>query len=197
MNKYVSNVKDRSAGRYLIGYCVRLCYNIKYALCRMIARRRGATIGEGCILNWKLAKRANKNLIVGDHCSIDSWDLDLRSPIEVGNHVIIGTDTKIITVSHNVDSKEWEAQYYGVKIGDYCWIPNNIIILPQCRHIGNGAVVGTGSVVTKDLDAMTIYGGNPARAIRRRENIHSELVVESLRGGDFSIYKSVRNGCRK
>ena len=51
-------------------------------------------------------------------------------------------------------------------IEDNVWIGINSTILPGLR-IGNGAVVGAGSVVTKDVPAMTIVAGNPARIIKR------------------------------
>lgn len=55
-----------------------------------------------------------------------------------------------------------------VKIGGDVWIGLNVIITPGCHEIGNGAIVGAGSVVTKDVAPFTIVAGNPARLIRRR-----------------------------
>lgn len=65
-------------------------------------------------------------------------------------------------------------------IGHDVWIGGNTIILPNCRHIGDGAVVGAGAVVTKDVAPYTIVVGNPARPIKKRfsESVE-ELVVNS------------------
>lgn len=56
---------------------------------------------------------------------------------------------------------------YGkpIVIEDDAWIGGNTTILPGVR-VGHGAVVGAGSVVTKDVPPMTVYAGNPAKFIK-------------------------------
>lgn len=103
---YEKSVQDRSTLRYYLGLFVRWKQNWKYVRARRIARKQGATIGEGVIMPLSLAKRANSNLIVGNHTSIQTDKLDLRSLIQIGNHVIIGSGTEIITTSHNIDSPD-------------------------------------------------------------------------------------------
>lgn len=51
-----------------------------------------------------------------------------------------------------------------------------------------GAVIGAGSVVVKNVNRMEVVGGNPAIFIKKREIIHSNLVVESLLCGDLKKY---------
>lgn len=63
-----------------------------------------------------------------------------------------------------------------IHVGSDCWVGTRAIILPGIT-IGDGAVVGTGAVVTKDVPPYAIVGGNPARIIRYR---HSEEVIEAL-----------------
>jgi acetyltransferase-like isoleucine patch superfamily enzyme len=53
-------------------------------------------------------------------------------------------------------------------VGHDVWIGTGATILPRCKRIGNGAVIGAGSVVTKDVEAFTIVAGNPARVIKER-----------------------------
>ncbi len=72
------------------------------------------------------------------------------------------------------------------------WLPTDVMILPSCRRIGYGAVVGSGSVVVKDVDSMTVVSGNPAIEFKKRKCVHSDLVVESLLGGDYMTYKLTR-----
>lgn len=55
-----------------------------------------------------------------------------------------------------------------LQIGNDVWIGDGVSILPGCRFIGDGAVIGAGSVVTKSVDPYTVVAGNPARTIKRR-----------------------------
>lgn len=48
-----------------------------------------------------LARCANSNLTIGNHVSIQTDKIDLRAPVTIGSHVIIGSETEIITNSHN------------------------------------------------------------------------------------------------
>ena len=189
---YEIAVQDRSVLHYYIGLIVRWKQQWKYKYARWLARKNGATIGEGVIMPISLAKKANKNLKIGDHVSIQTDKLDTRNLLIIGNQVIIGGGTEIITTSHNIDSLDWEHKNYGIAIEDYVWIPTNVLVLPSCRHIGRGAVVGSGSVVVKDVEPMSVVSGNPAKEFKKRKCVHSALVVESLLGGDYDIYSKTR-----
>ena len=135
------------------------------------------------------ALKCNSNVCIGNHVSIQTDLIDTRSPLIIGNNVIIGSGTQILTVSHNIDSPEWEAKYYGLQIEDYVWLPTNVLILPSCRKIGYGAVVGSGSVVVRNVDEMSVVSGNPAKELRKRRCVHSQLIVERLLHGDYKQYK--------
>ena len=186
---YERKVQDRSTFRYIIGLLARWKQHFKYARAVRIARKRGATIGEGVIMPLSLARKANSNLTIGDHVSIQTDDIALRAPLKIGSHVIIGRDTTILTGSHDIDSPDWERKPYGLEIEDYVWLPTNVLILPCCRKIGYGAVVSSGSVVVKNVEPMSVVGGNPAKEFKKRKCVHNNLVVESLLGGDYEIYK--------
>lgn len=189
---YKRNVQDRSQLRYLVGLLARFKQNIKYVRARRIARRRGATIGEGVIMPLSLARRANKNLTIGSHTSIQTDKIDLRSPVKIGHYIIIGSNVEIITTSHEIDSPDWEHKYYGITIEDYVWIATNALILPSCRSIGYGSVIGAGSVAVRNVENMSVVSGNPAKEIKKRKCVHGSLIVESLLGGDYKIYQQTR-----
>lgn len=53
-------------------------------------------------------------------------------------------------------------------IGNDVWIGSRTTILPGCRRIGDGAIIGAGSVVTRDVEDFAIVAGNPAKEIRKR-----------------------------
>lgn len=185
---YLQEIQKRSRFKFLIGLIPRYFQWRRHEKARRIARKRGAIIGYQTVLPITLAKRANKNLIVGDHTSIQSDKIDLRSPVTIGNHVIIGNSCEIITTSHQLDSKDWEHKYYGIIIEDYVWIATKVLILPSCRKIEFGATIAAGSVAAKNVEKMNIVAGNPAVFLRLRKEVHSNLVVESLLGGDLKVY---------
>lgn len=189
--EYEKRVQDRTYFRFYIGLVVRFWNHLKYSIARYIARRNRAQIGEGVIMPISLAKKLNANCKIGNQVSIQTCKLDTRASLSIGNHVIIGEGTEIITGSHNIDSPEFEYKKYGLLIEDYAWIPTNVLILPSCRKIGYGAVIGSGSVVVKNVEPMSVVSGNPAKEFKNRKCVHSNLVVESLLGGDYEIYKQV------
>ena len=192
MTNYEKDIKGRSTFRYILGLIARWKQHFKYNKAVRIARKRGASIGENVVMPLSLARKANSNLKIGDHVSIQTDKIDLRNPVTIGNHVIIGSETEIITTSHNIDSEEWEHKHYGLTIEDYVWIPTRVMILPSCRKIQYGGIISSGSVVVKDVESMSVVGGNPAKEFKKRKCVHKNLVVESLLGGDYYTYRKTR-----
>lgn len=195
---YRSKVNSRSMSRYYIGLIVRFLLNIKYAFFRWMARHNGATIGENTLITWKLARRVNKNLIIGEDCSIETANLDLRfggGKIIIHDHVIINKEVQIIRVSHHIDDNaEFSTRYFpDLHIGSYSWIATGAKILPQVTNIEEGCVCGAFSVITKNCEQDGIYVGNPARMVRKHNTRFKDIVVCSLKGGDYNVYKDVKN----
>lgn len=186
---YEGFVQKRGRWQYYRGLLSRFISHCKYKYIIRVAKRNGACIGKYVTISKRLAKNLNSNCIIGDHVSINTDAIDVRASLCIGNNVIIGSGSKIITVSHNIDSPDWEPKYYGLVIEDYVWIANNAIILPSCRKIGRGAVIGAGSVVVRDVEPMSVVSGNPANEIRKRKTVHKDLPVERLLHGDYIVYK--------
>ena len=67
----------------------------------------------------------------------------------------------------------------GVVVGHDVWIGHGAILLPGVR-VGTGAVIGAGSVVTKEVRPYTIVAGNPARVIRRRVSEEVEALLMQI-----------------
>lgn len=187
--KYQIYVQDRTRLKYYRGLLSRWLSNIGYSYARFIARRNGAQIGEGVIMPLSLAKNLNSNCTIGNHVSIQTDKIDVRASLIIGNNVIIGKGTEIITGSHNIDSPDWEYKQYGLEIEDYVWLPTNVLVLPSCRKIGYGAIVGSGSVVVRNIEPMSVVSGNPAKEFKKRKCVHTNLVVESLLHGDYKIFR--------
>lgn len=185
---YYKRISERPLLHFIKGLLPRIQCYLKYQNLKKIAIRKGAKIGDNSIILRELAQKCNKNFELGNNSSIGSYQIDLRSPVKIGNNVIISNDSKIITTSHYIDSPEWEHKYYGIEIEDYVWIASNVLILPSCRRIGYGAVIGAGSVVVKDVPPMSVVGGNPAKVLKQRECVHDKLIIPSLLSGDLKIY---------
>lgn len=189
---YNASIRSRTPLKYYKGLLPRYLKYLKNNFIVWIARRNGAVIGKCVTMPYALAKNANSNLRIGNHTSIQSSKIDLRSLVEIGSHVIIGTDVEILTTSHYVDSPIWEHRYYGIQIEDYSWLATRCFILPSCRRIARGAVCAAGSVVCADVPDMAIVSGNPASVLRTRKAVHSELCVEALLGNDYLAYIQAR-----
>jgi len=93
--------------------------------------------------------------------------------IQAANGVEIGDDTtfapgvKIISANHSPDDLMRSVDAPPIRIGKRVWIGANAVILPG-RQIGDDAIVGAGSIVTKDVPPGAIVGGNPARLIKMK-----------------------------
>lgn len=111
-----------------------------------------------------------KPVSIGERCFIQQCCTFFgRGGIEIGNDVFIGPKVNLITINHDVNPDNRSATYgRRIVIEDKVWIGINSTILPGVR-IGYGAIVGAGSVVTKNVEPMTVVAGNPARLIRKIE----------------------------
>ena len=105
--------------------------------------------------------------------------------LKIGQGVMVGPQVYIQTSTHNFESEDLMALPYDHRIirgpivlEAYVWVGGRVTILPGVR-IGRGAVIGAGSVVTRDVDAFAIVAGNPARVIRHRDTEQFERLSRS------------------
>ena len=91
-----------------------------------------------------------------------------EAPVTIGNHIFIGPNVGIYTVTHALLPDQRNAgvmRSLPITIGDNVWIGGNCVVM-QGVTIGDGTVIGAGSVVTRDIPAGVIAFGNPCRVIR-------------------------------
>lgn len=126
-------------------------------------------LGQGTYLEMGIRLISPHKIKIGDH-SIVHYDaiLDGRSQLEIGSCVDIGYQVNIFTLEHDIDDPHYKTQGGKVIIKDYAVISGRSIILPGVT-IGEGAVVASGAVVTKDVPPYTLVAGVPAKAIRERK----------------------------
>jgi len=109
-------------------------------------------------------------LKIGKNVSIGWFALlDARGGITIGENTNISSYTKFITGSHDIDDKEFTAEFKSINIGKKVWVGTGATVL-QGVTIGDGAVVAAGAVVTKDIPAYEVWGGVPAKFIRKRNS---------------------------
>ncbi|MFA6012030.1 MAG: CatB-related O-acetyltransferase [Desulfobacteraceae bacterium] len=83
-------------------------------------------------------------------------------------------------------------QRHELVIGHDVWLGANTIICPGCHRIGNGAVAGAGSVITKDVPDYAIVGGNPAKIIKMR--FHDSVITKLLETSWWQFsYEKIKN----
>ena len=145
-------------------------------------KRCRLSIGKDCIVRSNVIfEKENAFLSVGNGCFIGKSLISVAEGVEIGNDVIISWGVTITDHnSHSLkfserqsDVEDWHGRskdWSGVKIGkvviqDKVWIGLNAILLKGVT-IGEGAIVGAGSVVSKDVPPFTIVAGNPARVVR-------------------------------
>ena len=148
-------------------------------------------IGTNCMIDGNFVFESEMGMIkVGDRCHIGNGSLISRSRIVIGNDVTMAWGFTIY--DHDSHSVNWDErmndtvqEYEDVKkyndpifskdwskvntkpiiINDKVWIGMNVIILKGVT-VGEGAVIGAGSVVTRDIAPWSVVAGNPARVVK-------------------------------
>ena len=121
----------------------------------------------------------DRNSGIGNHISIGNYsgigkNYYISSYVSIGNYVMMKSNCLIYTINHNFAKLNIPMcfqcfyEYKSVEIEDDVWIGGRAIILPGVK-IGKGAIIGAGSVVTKNVEPYTIVAGNPAKLVRKRE----------------------------
>ena len=108
-----------------------------------------------------------KNITIGKDVFINSGcHFQDQGGIEIGDGVLIGHNVVLATINHDLNPKENRKNHYApIKIGAHVWIGSNATILSGVT-IGDYAVIAAGAVVTRDVPAMTIVGGVPAKVLK-------------------------------
>ena len=117
------------------------------------------------------------NLSTGRGVAIDE-DVDLYNvaSIKLGHFVSISRRAFLCTASHDISDVRRPLIYKPIIVGNGVWIGAEAIICPGVT-IGDGAVVAAGAVVTKDVPAWAVVGGNPAQVIKERPVNKDEWVA--------------------
>ena len=131
-------------------------------------------------------------ITTGERCYVNfNWTVLDVCPVTLGNDVLIGPNCMMAAPVHpllprerNLKIRENGEAYdeeYGkpITVKDGCWIASNVVICGVVT-IGEGTVIGAGSVVTKDIPSGVFAAGNPCRVIRKITEEDSVLLKKEL-----------------
>lgn len=150
-------------------------------------RRRGVTLGEGAYV--ARGSQITAAASIGDYTQINGpARLVGLAPISVGKYCAIGTGVTMVSDNHDMRTPNIQVTLSlslgiedpripdPISVRNSVWIGDHVILLPGVT-VEDGAVIGAGSIVTKDIPAFGIAVGAPARVIRSR---FSPEVIEFL-----------------
>ena len=142
---------------------------------RYISIGRSSSIMKGCVLE-ACDEIGVPNFVIGDNISLGEYShITCANRVVIGNGVLTGRYVLITDNAHGESTRDaleiapFDRKVYSkgeVVIGDNVWIGDKATILPGV-HIGSGAIVGANSVVTRDVPAYAVVGGNPAIIIKQ------------------------------
>lgn len=123
---------------------------------------RGVAVHMGCFIT-------GRNIVIGDHSVINrKCRLDGRAGLTIGRNVSVSPECSLLSLDHDPHSPDFTTVPSPVVVGDHAWIGTRALILPGVE-LGEGAVVGAGSVVTRSCAPYAIVAGVPAKPIGERK----------------------------
>lgn len=152
----------------------QLCFRVNHLPSRWQRRRMALLrrllggLGEDAYFEPPVYFDYGYNTFIGDHFySNHNLTILDSARITIGNHVWIGPNTGLYAPAHPLDAETRDAGLeWGkpITIGDHVWIGGSVCVLPGVT-IGEGAVIGAGSVVSRDIPPYVVAVGNPCRPI--------------------------------
>jgi putative colanic acid biosynthesis acetyltransferase WcaF len=128
----------------------------------------GARLGADCHIYPSARIWAPWNLNCESAVAIaDGAEIYNPKPVFLGSHSIVSQQAYLCGATHDLDDPEFPMISASIHVGAFAWICARATVQMGVT-VGEGAVLGLGSVATRDLDAWSVYVGIPARRIRDR-----------------------------
>ena len=131
------------------------------------ARQICAKVGKNCII--EKGASFNEGAVLEDYAAV-GVNCFIDSAVVIMGPNMMGPEVKIYTHNHRYDNKchcfVGFTEHKSVVINPHSWIGTRVLIMPGVT-IGEGAIIGAGSLVTKDIPAWTIATGRPAKVVKQ------------------------------
>jgi acetyltransferase-like isoleucine patch superfamily enzyme len=147
-----------------VGAGTRLDHGVVLVLPKRIRIGRNCYIASGVQLT---TENTEATLGIGDGAVIaPDVRIDFTGGVEIGAEALFSEGVRVYTHDHDtLDFKKVHSS--SLRIGRHVWFGARAMVLASVRSIGDGAVIGAGSIVTKDVPAGAVVVGNPAREVKR------------------------------
>jgi len=133
-----------------------------------LLRMFGAKMGANCHFYPGAKIWAPWNLVCADQVTAgDGAEIYNPAPMHFASHVIVSQNAYLCGATHDYNSASFPLMAFEMHFGAYSWICARASVGPGVQ-VGEGAVLGMGAVATRSLGPWTVYGGNPAKAIKER-----------------------------
>lgn len=137
-----------------------------------LLRGFGATMGPHCHFYPGSRIWAPWHLCCADQVTAaDGAEIYNPAPVTLGSHAILSQGAYLCGATHDYDDPAFPLQAYAMTVGAYAWICARASVAPGVT-VGEGAVLGLGSVATRALEPWTVYAGSPAARVRERTKRH-------------------------
>jgi len=129
----------------------------------------GATLGPGCHFYPGSKVWAPWNLVCADAvCAADGAEIYNPAAMHLGSHTILSEEAYLCGATHDYDDARFPLLACEMEIGAYAWVCARASVAPGV-NLGEGAVLGLGSVATRDLEPWCVYAGVPAVKVKERK----------------------------
>ncbi|MGA3086643.1 MAG: DapH/DapD/GlmU-related protein [Thermodesulfobacteriota bacterium] len=150
-------------------------YPVRINIFRLLLGKLGNAplIDYGTYFRYPRKIKIGNNVAINRGCELYAAYLAKGGTITIGNNVALGPHVKIFAGGHDYCTTDLVVTAGPVVIKDFVWVGGNTTILPGVL-VGEGVVIGAGSVVTQDIPPYTVATGNPCRVIKSRVLPHQK-----------------------
>lgn len=192
----VSHARSDPTAVPLIGEILFRAYGLNVRMLRRVVRNLAARLEGGVVFSVTLRRifSAYHQVDIGMYTHGGAFIVDNMAPgTSIGRYSSIAETARTFTRNHPMNTKSTSGLFFNphfgfvpsdsvargrLTIGNDVWIGHNAIILPSVTSIGDGAVIGAGAVVHRNVPPFAVVTGHPCRIVRYR--FSEEMIAKLL-----------------